>query len=247
MAKVLYQNATLADTWSLLYQFLPEDNGFGNLGSGSDYTAFLQLGIGALDFGFGPGRKDAVYHYHSNYDSYAWMQKVDPGMDIHAACGRFMTLLAYHLADDVIVPFDMSAYARNVNYWVRDFVVSFDAETVRKVGGEELDAAAKMFRLAADEFMDGIEKEGFRNDTARVKGVNHKMRDLQRLFVREEGLPGRAFYKNALYAPNRDDGYKALMLPVAWEAVQDGKLEVGREWNMWLVERLGQAVEMLKL
>lgn len=48
MKKVIYGNRTLYDAWYSLYRFRPEDNGFGNLGSGSDYTAFLQLGIGAV-------------------------------------------------------------------------------------------------------------------------------------------------------------------------------------------------------
>jgi N-acetylated-alpha-linked acidic dipeptidase len=48
MKKVIYGSQTLYDSWYALYRFLPEDNGFTHLGSGSDYTAFLQLGIGAV-------------------------------------------------------------------------------------------------------------------------------------------------------------------------------------------------------
>lgn len=51
MKKVEYGKKTLYDAWNELYMFRPENNGFTDLGSGSDYTAFLQLGIGALDFG----------------------------------------------------------------------------------------------------------------------------------------------------------------------------------------------------
>jgi hypothetical protein len=36
------------------------------LGSGSDYTVFLQhLGVASSNLGFGAGPKDPVYHYHS--------------------------------------------------------------------------------------------------------------------------------------------------------------------------------------
>lgn len=64
------------------------------LGSGSDYTVFLQhLGIASVDIGFAPGKEDPgeysacypfileskesqiVYHYHSMYDSQAWMER----------------------------------------------------------------------------------------------------------------------------------------------------------------------------
>lgn len=51
MTKVIYPGdnfKTLYDAWHSLYQFRPEDHGFGDLGSGSDYTAFSQLGIGSV-------------------------------------------------------------------------------------------------------------------------------------------------------------------------------------------------------
>jgi N-acetylated-alpha-linked acidic dipeptidase len=94
LSKVAYprgSNTTLRNTWDSLYTD-PESLGFGDLGSGSDYTAFLQYGIGAvslseieihylrmhinfvkMDLGFYNGNTDPVYHYHSNYDSYHWM------------------------------------------------------------------------------------------------------------------------------------------------------------------------------
>ena len=45
--------------------FLSETH-VGALGSGSDYTAFLQrYGVASTDMGYGFGPKDPVYHYHS--------------------------------------------------------------------------------------------------------------------------------------------------------------------------------------
>ncbi|EIW82298.1 Zn-dependent exopeptidase, partial [Coniophora puteana RWD-64-598 SS2] len=47
----------------------------GPLGSGSDYTVFLQrLGVASSDEGFGMTASDAVYHYHSIYDSQFWQE-----------------------------------------------------------------------------------------------------------------------------------------------------------------------------
>lgn len=53
------------------------------LGSGSDYTVMLQyLGIASTDMGYkAGGASSPVYHYHSNYDSFAWMEKVSTGFD----------------------------------------------------------------------------------------------------------------------------------------------------------------------
>ena len=55
------------------------------LGSGSDYTVFLQrLGVASSDQGFGGTPTDAVYHYHSIYDTHSWQERyADPGFHRH--------------------------------------------------------------------------------------------------------------------------------------------------------------------
>ncbi|KAL1794631.1 hypothetical protein ACET3X_006447 [Alternaria dauci] len=212
MKKVEYGNKTLYDAWYELYMFRPEDNGFTNLGSGSDYTAFLQLGIGALDFGMDASRESPVYHYHSNYDSYRWMKSmVDPDFGIHATVGRFIALLAFHLADDTLIPFDMDTYARNINYWIRELVgetmgMPDSAAVQRKVKINDLANVGRRLRQVATEFTDRASEPSFLDDAVRVRKANSVMKDVQRLFVRRDGLPGRQFYRNGLYAPNRDDG-----------------------------------------
>lgn len=64
MKKVIYpqpegDNQTMYDVW------MEEDGEVGVLGSGSDYTAFVHRGIGAIDMGAGGGPNDPVYPYHS--------------------------------------------------------------------------------------------------------------------------------------------------------------------------------------
>ncbi|KAG9188839.1 N-acetylated-alpha-linked acidic dipeptidase [Alternaria panax] len=251
MKKVEYGEKTLYDAWHELYQFRPEDNGFSDLGSGSDYTAFLQLGVGALDFGMDASRDTPVYHYHSSYDSYHWMKSmVDPHFSIHATVGRFIALLAYHLADDALVPFDMDAYARNINYWIRELVgetmeMEGSGDVQRKIKINELVEAGRRFREVTAEFTDRTSEKSFLDDVVRVDEANRVMKGVQRLFVREEGLPGREFYKNGLYAPNRDDGYKAQTLPASMEALQDRNLTLCLDWNVWLTEAIGKATELL--
>lgn len=255
MKKIVYGTHTLYDAWYDLYRFMPEDNGFTNLGSGSDYTAFVQLGVGALDFGFDADRNTPVYHYHSNYDSYHWMKTlIDPDFSIHAAAGQFVTLLAYHLADDPLIPFDIETYARNVNYYVRDLVQethNWGGEDVNNVqlqtAIEELVAAARKFQQVANHFSEVTAQQEFLGDATKVRGANDRMKQLGRLFVRPQGLPGRPFYKNGLWAPNRWDGYKALDLPGSVEALQDGDLPRCKDWNVWLINAIDQASKLLTL
>ncbi|KAF1836648.1 glutamate carboxypeptidase 2 [Decorospora gaudefroyi] len=242
------KDETLYDAWYRLNRFRPEDNGFTHLGSGSDYTAFVQMGIGALDFSLDPSSQSSVYHYHSNYDSYHWMKTaVDPHFELHATVGRFLTLMAYRLVDDALIPFDMDTHARNVNYMVRDFVyeVMGQNEVQRAVKISELSAAGRTLRDVARAFQERVSQPRFLEDGGRVAKANRVMRDVQRLFVRKEGLPGRPFYKNALFAPNRDDGYKAQTLPASIEALRDGNLELCKDWNLWVMDAVIKASDML--
>jgi len=63
------------------------------LGSGSDYTIFLQrLGVASVDQGFGFTPTDAPYHYHSIYDSQAWQERyADPGFTRHVSQPSYLS------------------------------------------------------------------------------------------------------------------------------------------------------------
>lgn len=69
------------------------------LGSGSDFTVFLQrLGIASSDTGFGGTPQDAVYHYHSIYDTQRWQElHADPGF--HRAVSSRLFLLLRRLTE----------------------------------------------------------------------------------------------------------------------------------------------------
>src|SRR5205814_3945489 len=88
------------------------------LGSGSDYTVFLNfLGAPVLDMSFsGP-----YGVYHSIYDNHLWMSKFgDPGFRYHAAMARLWGLLALRLANADIVPLDYRPYADRIHEFVGD-------------------------------------------------------------------------------------------------------------------------------
>lgn len=61
--------------------------GVSALGSGSDYTVFLQrIGIASAQGGFGSTLSDPVYHYHSVFDSEPWQERFgDPGFHRHVS------------------------------------------------------------------------------------------------------------------------------------------------------------------
>ncbi|KAG7447447.1 Zn-dependent exopeptidase [Guyanagaster necrorhizus] len=90
------------------------------LGSGSDYTVFLQrLGVSSTDQGFGGTPYDAPYHYHSIYDSIQWQQVyADPGFHRHIAVAKHLGLMALRLIDSIIIPLNTTQYALELDQYL---------------------------------------------------------------------------------------------------------------------------------
>jgi len=115
--------------------------GIGALGSGSDYTVFLQhIGIASIDQGCGHGSHDAAYHYHSVYDSHHWLNLYgDKGFNIHVALAKHVGLLGLKIIDSVILPLnttrygeDLFGYVDKVDAQAAELSISLDLKRLRK-------------------------------------------------------------------------------------------------------------------
>ncbi|HEV7700423.1 MAG TPA: transferrin receptor-like dimerization domain-containing protein [Pyrinomonadaceae bacterium] len=99
------------------------------LGSGSDYTPFLQhLGISSMDVGF--GGESGGGSYHSIYDSYSHFQRfIDPGnlygLTLSKVCGHAVL----RLANADTLPFEFTDFADTVGTYVKE--VTQLADTMR--------------------------------------------------------------------------------------------------------------------
>lgn len=93
----------------------------GALGSGSDYTAFLQhLGIASLNLGFG-GEDEADGSYHSVYDSYYHVTHFDdPGLQYGAALSKLVGRVVLRAADAPRVPARYGDFAGAVSRYLVD-------------------------------------------------------------------------------------------------------------------------------
>ncbi|EKM80407.1 hypothetical protein AGABI1DRAFT_106593 [Agaricus bisporus var. burnettii JB137-S8] len=87
--------------------------GVSPLGSGSDYTVFIQrLGVAAVDQGFGNTDTDAPYHYHSIYDSQFWQEVyADPGFYRHVAIAKHIGMMGLRFSDSLLLPLNTTQYA----------------------------------------------------------------------------------------------------------------------------------------
>jgi N-acetylated-alpha-linked acidic dipeptidase len=109
------------------------------LGSGSDYTPFLQhLGIATLNMGF--GGEDGGGIYHSMYDTYAWFSRFSDTAFVYGrALAQVAGTVVMRMANADLLPHEFGALAETVRGYVgelkalRDDVASRIAETNRQL------------------------------------------------------------------------------------------------------------------
>lgn len=87
-----------------------EDFSLSALGSGSDYSPFLQhLGIASMNLGF--GGEDEGGEYHTMYDDYLFFKRFkDPGFHYEAALAQVAGRTVLRLANADILPFDFTHF-----------------------------------------------------------------------------------------------------------------------------------------
>jgi len=112
------------------------------LGSGSDYTPFLQhLGIASLDIRFG-GEGDTEGVYHSIYDSFDHYTRFgDPGFDYAAALAMTAGRVVLRFANADYLPLTISTFSDTVARYVTD---------VTRLANEEREAIAERNRRIND-------------------------------------------------------------------------------------------------
>ncbi|HEY7511397.1 MAG TPA: M28 family peptidase, partial [Vicinamibacteria bacterium] len=105
------------------------------LGSGSDYTPFLQhLGIASLNVSF--GGEDGWGTYHSIYDSFDYYARFgDPDFAYGVALARLLGRVVLRLADADVLPFEFTATADSVGRYVREVIQL--ADELREQAEEE--------------------------------------------------------------------------------------------------------------
>ena len=224
------------------------------LGSGSDYTAFLQhLGMAALHVGYG-GEGDDGGVYHSLYDDFAHHDKfVDPGSLYGGALARTIGRLVMRAADADLPPVRYGDFASTVADYLGEIKALADDRRARaeaQAAAIEAGAFARArdpkrpygpptvlqpvphFNFAPlEDAVDHLKKSAAAYDKALAeKGSSLSADRKRRLFAlaREadqalkikEGLPGRPWFKNAIYAPGTLTGYGVKTLPGVREAIE---------------------------
>jgi N-acetylated-alpha-linked acidic dipeptidase len=218
----------------------------GALGSGSDYTPFLQhLGVPSTDMGFGGD----YGVYHSSYDSFYWMDHFgDPGFVYHVAAAQIWGTLALRLADADALPFDYTDYASQIR--------EFFTEALRLAKQKNLESSFddRSMNAAVEDFAkESARLEKSRQEavtgkanSAKLKLINDALIAVEREFIDERGLRGRPWYKHEIYAPGIYTGYAAQPLTDFRQAIDDKNSANTKESLERIVEAIKRATKALQ-
>lgn len=96
------------------------------LGSGSDYSSFLQhLGVPSLNLGF--GGEDEGGEYHSIYDSYDLYRRFkDPKFEYGVALAQTAGRAVLRLSETDVLPFDFRNLYKNINNYATEIMANTD-------------------------------------------------------------------------------------------------------------------------
>ena len=228
----------------------------GALGSGSDYTAFIDhLGVASLDLGY--GGEDGGGIYHSIYDDYYWYTHFsDTDFKYGPTLSQTVGTAVLRIADAELLPYDFANFAETVRRYqdelkkllagMRDQIRErnrqieegvFAATTDPKqplvapkaeeipphLNFAPLDNAMDVLSHAAGRYSKAAKKFGQKPaavPASELQAVNQKLIRSDRLLTSSDGLPGRPWFKNLIYAPGFYTGYGVKTIPGVREAIE---------------------------
>ncbi len=211
----------------------------GDLGSGSDYTPFLQhLGVPATDIG-----SDGPYGvYHSVFDNYAWFTKfADPTFVYEQQQARVFGLEVLHMADADVLPYDYVTYADEIAEYIDQ------AGTKAREAGLTLDTTAA--NAAAQKMLAAAQAVHTRQASAPASGnaaLNSALRAAESDLLAASGLPNRSWYKHTIYAPGQYTGYAAVVIPGVNEALDAKNVEVAQQQLAVITDALNRCAATLQ-
>jgi len=227
----------------------------GALGSGSDYTAFIDhLGIASVNLAYG-GEDQGGGQYHSIYDDFYWYTHFE---DTDFVYGRALAQTAgsmvMRMADADVIPFQYADFADTIHTYVGE--VKKLADGVRAQTKERnseiadgvyaaladpkktnvvpaVESLPPYFNFAPlDQASDDLTaaatayEKAFTSNEAKGNGaVNLQLVQAERALMDSAGLPNRVWFQNMIYAPGFYTGYGVKTLPAVREAIEQ------KEWS----------------
>ena len=210
----------------------------GDLGSGSDYTPFIQrLGVPSTDVGSG----GPYGVYHSVFDNYAWfVMNADPTFVYEQEMARVFGLEVINMADTDVLPYDYVTYGKEIAAYLDNA-----QKKAQQAGMTDLDFAAA--QQAAQRFVTLAEQVRQKqqhpdtDSTATLAALNAQLRQVEEDFLSQPGLPHRPWFKHTIYAPGEYTGYAAVVIPGVNEAIDAKDLNRAQEQMKVLTDAITRA------
>ncbi|MDP9171179.1 MAG: M28 family metallopeptidase, partial [Acidobacteriota bacterium] len=178
------------------------------LGSGSDYTPYLQhLGIASLDVRFSGEGEGGIYH--SNYDDFYWFSHFgDPTFVYGRTLAQVNSTILMRLADASVLPFEFGAFAATVGRYL-DEIDKLPNQKRRIDLGVVRAQLAQLMKTAAEfnsSYGRALPKLAA-SDAGKLAQINQTLYQSERDLTLDPGLPGRPWFRHRIYAPGQYTGY----------------------------------------
>ncbi len=220
------------------------------LGSGSDYTVFIDhLGVASLNIGYG-GEDAGGGQYHSIYDDFYWYTHFE---DTDFAYGRALAqsggTIMMRLADSDVLPFQYADFADTIHRYLGE-LKELETEQRATIKERNLEIEEGVYQALADPkkkmvppskepippYLNFAPLDNAADDLTRAAEayekafqaagdsasatVNATLIQSERLLVDAAGLPNRPWFENLIYAPGFYTGYGVKTIPGVREAIE---------------------------
>jgi len=198
------------------------------LGSGSDFTPFLQhLTVSVLNVGFGGESPGGVYH--SAYDTVKWYQTYSDGDYTYGRTLSQLTgTLIMRLADAPVLPFQFTDTADTLMRYVVEIERLAATKKDSKVDMKPVRNAVEALRAAAVDFEKAyaaVPKANTQSLMAKkeLQQLNSMLLTSEQKLGNREGLPRRDWFKHQIYAPGFYTGYGVKTMPQIREGLEENR------------------------
>ncbi len=215
----------------------------GDLGSGSDFTPFIQhLGVPSTDIGSG----GPYGVYHSTFDDYTWfVMNADPHFLYEQEMARVFGLEVLHMADADVLPYDYSTYGRELTAYLDEAQKKAEAAGITDLDFGPAEEAAKKFTEYADRVREKQDHPDQQSPQP-LATLNDQLRAVEGDFLAPEGLPERPWFKHTIYAPGEYTGYAAVVIPGVNEAIDAKDSARAQQQMTVLTDAINRAAQTLQ-
>lgn len=229
------------------------------LGSGSDYTPFIQhTGIASLNLGYGGEGRGG--EYHTIYDTYTHYTRFkDPGFAYGVALANTAGRIVLRLANAEVLPFELTQWHSTIETYLDEVMKTLEdmrAEVEKHNKLVKQDAYQLVMDpkkpIAPAKMKDEVpyldfspvqnvvadlkksiatfsKADALQLSDAKKAQLNKVLMGMEQVLLQDKGLPRRDWFKHQIYAPGFYTGYGVKTLPGVREAIEQQEWKEAQE------------------